>query len=131
MENDRPWGTYLERKARRKRQERAIHTSRAANARPSAAPSPPMGALLALAPALGADAAACVALTLRTVRAAAALALQTAVRRLLALRQLERLAGAALCTFVQAHKDEASAALRRIHELPLLQLLPTLRALVL
>ena len=50
MDTDRQWGTYLERKARRKRQERAIHTSRAANARPSTAPSPPMCALFPAAP---------------------------------------------------------------------------------
>ena len=88
----------------------------------------PMDAMVALAPRLGVDAAACVALTMVHERRAAAIRLQRAARRLCALRLLERRAVVEVARLLERNLWAAPAVSKA---LPSLEPLPMVRRMIL
>ena len=92
-----------------------------------------MDLLVALAPRLGADAAACVALSLKETRRTAVVCLQRAVRRLLALRQLELRVVMELARLLDGNRYAAPAvqkALPGLRPLPFVRQMVVLRVII-
>ena len=96
-------------------------------------PSTTMDVLVALAPRVGVDAAACVALSLKRMRRDAVMRLQRAARRLLALRTLERRVVMELGRLLEYNEYAAPAvhkALPGLYPLPMVRQMVVIRVMI-